>query len=106
MKVVGHFDMGREINNLILPSGPTFPEASEGEVFLLTQQQGVHEPGSYVYKNNNWVLWNSTPTGASFPSSGETGQSFYKTGDDEGLYVFNGSTWTLLTTTVMDGGFY
>jgi len=57
MKVAGHLELPENANavtNLIVPSGTTFPTASNGELFYLTQAVDEKAAGFYQYYN----AWN------------------------------------------------
>lgn len=43
------------IENLVLPRGSQFPEASQDELFRLTETVGQNQPGVYIYQNNAWI---------------------------------------------------
>lgn len=42
----------------------------------------------------------TVPSGTSFPSNANAGEMFYLTSGSVGMYVHNGSSWILLTTSV------
>ena len=43
------------LENLVLPRGSQFPEASQDELFRLTETVGQNQPGVYIYQNNAWI---------------------------------------------------
>lgn len=101
MKVEGKLIMKDEIDNLIIPSGPVFPPATNGELFLLTQKVGEDYPGVYVYNNDDWSVWTNVQQGTVFPQSPALGQMFLYTGPSakHGTYIFEGTVWVALAQT-------
>jgi hypothetical protein len=55
---------GADIENLVVAKGPTFPNASEGELFYFTGTPGA---GLYIFNGSNW-----TPTGVDAYTRAET----------------------------------
>lgn len=65
MKFYGNIELpesANNIKNLIIPTGTSFPTASEGELFYLTQQFGEYEPGMYAYFESEWVRYGDIDT--------------------------------------------
>lgn len=92
MRNLGNLNVDGDVINLSIASGPSFPEAKQNEVFHLTQAFNSHLPGVYLYQGNDWKPMHTVNIGAEFPQQHD-GQLFYKTGANEGLYVFNGTSW-------------
>ena len=71
MRLVGMLELAGGVENFTFPEGAAFPEASQNELFHLTQAFDTYAPGLYMYKGTSWVLINDlTPSQQSASYSG------------------------------------
>lgn len=96
---------GSNVSNLTVASGTSFPpNANEGELFFRSDAN-ISVKGLYLFIGEDWDRIASadsitTPVGAVFPTTSNTGDLFYKDSNDsfEGLYVYNGTSWSPATS--------
>lgn len=55
-------ESANNLQNLIIPTGTSFPPASDGELFYLTQAYETYEKGLYAYYDSEWVRYGNIDT--------------------------------------------